>query len=91
MARPDEARQALAAAEATGAAPLHVAGDVALAWPPRSASSPLVLARGPELLHEELPDDLARILVASAVSGAAAVTGDSAAARRGRGRRRAHR
>jgi ATP/maltotriose-dependent transcriptional regulator MalT len=34
-----------------------------------------VLAHGPRLLHEELPDDLARIMVASAVSAASAVTG----------------
>jgi DNA-binding NarL/FixJ family response regulator len=75
MARPDEARQALAAAEATGALPLHVAGmSLALAAAAGELSS--VLARGPTLLHEELPDDLARILVASAVAAAAAVTGE---------------
>ncbi len=74
MARPDEARQALAAAEATGTLPLHVAGmSLALAAAVGDLSS--VLARGPALLHEELPDDLARILVASSVSAAAAVTG----------------
>ncbi|WP_203337688.1 helix-turn-helix transcriptional regulator [Nocardioides limicola] len=74
MARPDEAREALAAAEATGAAPLHVAG-MSLALAAAGGDLPPVLARGPELLQEELPDDLARILVASAVSAAAAVTG----------------
>jgi DNA-binding CsgD family transcriptional regulator len=75
MARPDEARQALAVAEATGALPLHVAGmSLALAAAVGELSS--VLARGPTLLHEELPDDLARILVASAVAAAAAVTGE---------------
>ena len=75
MARPDEARHALAAAEATGALPLHVAGmSLALAAAVGELSS--VLARGPTLLHEELPDDLARILVASAVAAAAAVTGE---------------
>jgi DNA-binding CsgD family transcriptional regulator len=75
MARPDEARQALAAAEATGAAPLHVAG-MSLALAAAVGELSPVLARGPALLHEELPDDLARILVASAVSAAAAVTGE---------------
>jgi DNA-binding CsgD family transcriptional regulator len=35
-----------------------------------------VLASGPPLLRSDLPDDLARILVASAVSGAAALTGE---------------
>ena len=74
MARPDQARRALAAAEATGTLPLHVAGmSLALAAAVGDLSS--VLAGGPALLHEELPDDLARILVASAVSAAAAVTG----------------
>lgn len=76
MARPDQARQALAAAEATGALPLHVAGmDLALAAATGEFST--VLARGPSMLHAELPDDLARILVASAVAAAAAVTGAS--------------
>ena len=36
---------------------------------------PAVLARGPQLLQEDLADDLARILAASAVSAAAALTG----------------
>lgn len=75
LARPDDARQALAAAEVTGAAPLHVAG-MSLALSAAGGELSPVLARGRELLHEELPDDLARILVASAVSAAAAVTGD---------------
>ena len=76
MARPDEAHRALAAAEATGAAPLHVAG-MSLALAAAEVEVAHVLARGPELLRAELPDDLARILVASAVSAAAAVTGKS--------------
>ena len=76
MARPDEARQALAAAEATGALPLHVAA-MSLALAAAAGDLSPVLARGPQLLHEELPDDLARILVASAVSAAAAVTGQA--------------
>jgi DNA-binding NarL/FixJ family response regulator len=75
MARPDEARQALAAAEATGAAPLHVAA-MSLALGASVGELSPVLARGPDLLHDELPDDLARILVACAVSAAAAVTGE---------------
>jgi DNA-binding CsgD family transcriptional regulator len=75
MARPDEARQALVAAEATGAAPFHVAA-MSLALAASVGELSPVLARGPELLRDELPDDLARILVASAVSAAAAVTGE---------------
>lgn len=75
MAAPDSARQALAAAEATGAAPLHVAA-MSLALAAAVGELSPVLARGPGLLHDELPDDLARILVASAVSAAAAVTGE---------------
>lgn len=75
MARPDEARQALAAAEATGAAPFHVAA-MSLALSAAAGELAPVLAGGPELLHAELPDDLARIIVASAVSAAAALTGD---------------
>ena len=76
MGRPDDARQALAAAEATGAAPIHVAA-MSLALAAAGCELSPVLARGRELLHDELPDDLARILVASAVSAAAAVTGES--------------
>jgi DNA-binding CsgD family transcriptional regulator len=75
MARPDEARQALAAAEATGAAPFHAAA-MSLALAASVGELSPVLARGPRLLRDELPDDLARILVASAVSAAAAVTGE---------------
>lgn len=75
MARPDEARQALAAAEDTGAAPFHVAA-MSLALAAAVGELAPVLARGPDLLRDELPDDLARILVASAVSAAAAVTGE---------------
>jgi len=74
MARHDEARRALAAAEATGAAPFHVAA-MSLAVAASVGELSPVLARGPQLLHDELPDDLARIMVASAVSAAAAVTG----------------
>ena len=74
LARPKEAQQALAAAQATGAAPLHVAG-MALCLAAAVGDFALVLDRGPHLLRTELPDDLARILVASAVTAAAAVTG----------------
>lgn len=76
MARPDEARQALAAAEATGAAPFHFAG-MSLALAAADGDISPVLDRGPQLLRQEMPDDLARILVASAVSAAAAVTGQA--------------
>ena len=75
MARPEEARQALALAEATGAAPVHVAAMSLCLAAARGELSP-VLARGPQLLRADLPDDLAGILVASAVSAAAAVTGE---------------
>jgi DNA-binding CsgD family transcriptional regulator len=77
LARPDEAREALAAAEATGAAPLHAAA-MSLAVAAAAGDVPPILARGPDLLRAALPDDLARILVASAVSAAAAVTGEAA-------------
>ena len=87
---PTRPAQALAAAEATGAAPLHVAA-MSLALAAAVGELSPVLARGPQLLREELPDDLARILVASAVSAAAAVTGERRAAGRGRGRGWAHR
>ncbi|CCH87016.1 Regulatory protein (modular protein) [Modestobacter italicus] len=76
MGRPDEARQALAAAEATGAAPVHVTA-MSLALTAACGGIRPVLARGRALLHDELPDDLARVLVASAVSAVAAVTGDT--------------
>jgi hypothetical protein len=74
MARPDEARRALTAAEATGALPVHVAA-MSLALTAAAGELSSVLVGGPGLLHDELPDDLARILVASAVSAAAAVAG----------------
>ncbi|KHL17090.1 AAA ATPase-like protein [Mumia flava] len=74
MARPEQARGALAAAESAGAAPFHVAA-MSLALEAAAGETSAVLDRGPQLLRAELPDDLARILVASAVSAAAAVTG----------------
>jgi DNA-binding CsgD family transcriptional regulator len=74
MARPDQARQALGAAEDTGAAPVHVAA-MSLVLAVSEGRLSAVLARGAQLLREELPDDLARILVASPVAAAAAVTG----------------
>ena len=75
MARPDLAREALAAAEATGALPLHVAAMSLVVAAAAGELSP-VLADGRRLLRSDLPDDLARVLVASAVSGAAALTGE---------------
>ncbi|MGK5682537.1 AAA family ATPase [Actinoplanes sp. URMC 104] len=75
MARPGEARRTLAAAEATGAAPAHVAA-MALVLAASTGDLGPVLEHGPALLRAELPDDLARILVASAMSAAAAVTGE---------------
>lgn len=77
MARPDEAREALAAAAGTGAAPLYV-DAMSLALSAAVGELAPVLTRGPAMLRAELPDDLARILVASAMSAAAAVTGDCA-------------
>ena len=77
LARPEEARQTLAAAQATGAAPLHVAG-MSLCLAAAVGDFPLVLDRGPQLMRAEPADVLVRILVASAVTAAAAVTGDSA-------------
>lgn len=74
MARPDEARLALAAAEATGAAPAHAAA-MSLVLDLTDGETSAVLARAPELLRSELPDDLAAILVATSASAAAAVTG----------------
>lgn len=75
MARPDEAHQALAAAEAAGAAPAHAAAmSLVLCLVDGEISD--VLARAPQLLRSELPDDLAGILVATSASAAAAVTGD---------------
>ncbi len=74
MARSDVAREALAAAEATGALPLHVAA-MSLAVSVAAGELSPALASGPQLLRSDLPDDLARILAASAVSGAAALTG----------------
>ncbi|MFE6645199.1 LuxR C-terminal-related transcriptional regulator [Nocardioides sp. NPDC057772] len=74
MARPEEARLALAAAEATGAAPAHAAA-MSLVLDLTDGETSTVLARAPGLLRSELPDDLAAILVATSASAAAAVTG----------------
>lgn len=77
LARPVEAEQAMAAARATGAMPLHVAAmSVALAGARGDLDT--VMAGAPELLRADLPDDLAGILVATAATAAAAVTGDRA-------------
>jgi hypothetical protein len=74
LARADVAREALAAAEATGELPLHVAAMSLVVSVAAGELSP-ALARGPGLLRPDLPDDLTRVLVASAVSAAAALTG----------------
>lgn len=76
MARPDAARLALDEAAATGAYRLHVAA-MSLAVAAAVGDVRTVLADGPDLLRSDLPDDLARILVASAISAAGAVTGDA--------------
>ena len=52
-------------------------------WPPQAASSRRTRRRS-GAAAEELPDDLARILVASAVSAAAAVTGEAGCSTRPR-------
>jgi DNA-binding CsgD family transcriptional regulator len=75
MARPDEAQRALEAAAAVGALPVHAAA-MSLVLAAARGETREVLADGPQLLHEDLPDDLARILVASAVSAAAAALGE---------------
>lgn len=74
MASAAAAAEALAAAEASGALPIHVAG-MSLALAAARGDVAAVLDRGPALLREELPDELAGVLVASAVAAAAAVTG----------------
>lgn len=76
LAQPDEARHALAAAEATGALRTHVAA-MALALDAAVGDLARVVTRGPAMLRDDVPDPLAGILLACAVSGAAAVTGDS--------------
>ncbi len=75
LARADDAREALTAAEATAALPLHVA-SMSLVLDAAAGELSSVLVRGRELLHGDLPDDLSRILVGSAMSAAAAVTGE---------------
>lgn len=75
MACPDLAREALAAAEATGELPFHTAA-MSLAVSMAAGDLAPVLAAGPDLLRSDLPDDLARTIAASVVSGAAALTGE---------------
>ena len=74
MARPAEARRALDEALATGALPLHVAA-MSLAVDAAAGELAPLLEQGPQLLRDDLPDDLSRVLVASAVSVGAALTG----------------
>ena len=66
--------EALTAAENTGAPPQLVTA-MTLSLAASVGELAPVLARGPGLMREDLPDDLTRIVVASAVSAAAAVTG----------------
>ena len=70
------ARQSLAAAEALGEAPQLTTGMV-LNLAASDGDVAAVLDRGRELMRSDLPDDLTRIVLASAVSGAAAVIGDA--------------
>lgn len=74
MAQLDDARETLAAAAAIGAAPQLVAA-MTLSLTSLVGDLAPVLARGPGLMREDLPDDITRTVVASAVSAAAAVTG----------------
>ncbi|HEU4547132.1 MAG TPA: AAA family ATPase, partial [Microlunatus sp.] len=74
MEQLDEARRALAAAAATGAVPQLVSA-MTLSLASSVGELTPVLDRGPGLMREDLPDDLTRVVVASAVSAAAAVTG----------------
>ncbi|ANC30764.1 LuxR C-terminal-related transcriptional regulator [Isoptericola dokdonensis] len=77
LARPDDADRALAAARATAALPLHVAA-MSLALAAAAGDVTTVLAQGPALLRTDDADDLVRILASSAVTAAAALTGDRA-------------
>ena len=74
MARPGEARQALDEARASAVLPVQVTA-MSLAVGATAGELAPILEHGPGLLHDHLPDDLSRILVASAVSAAAALTG----------------
>ncbi|MBC9225256.1 AAA family ATPase [Aeromicrobium sp. 636] len=76
LGRAQDARRAVEEARASGALPLHVEA-MSLALDVAGGDVRGVLEKGPEVLRADLPDDLARILVASAVTGAAAVTGAS--------------
>lgn len=68
-------RAALDTARATGGLPTHVAA-MSLALTAADADVETVLQEGPELLRAGLPDELAAILVSTAVTAAAAVAGD---------------
>ena len=76
MARPDEARRALEEARTTAALPVQVAA-MSMAVDVAAGELAPALEGGPRLLRDDLPDDLSRVLVASAVSGAAALTGQA--------------
>lgn len=70
----DAARRPLEEAAAVGAAPQLVTA-MTLSLAASAGDFGAVLERGPALMREELPDDMTRVVVASAVSAAAAVTG----------------
>jgi DNA-binding CsgD family transcriptional regulator len=74
MARPAVAREVLEVARASGVLPVHVEA-MSLAVGVAAGDIAPVLEAGPQLVRDGLPDDLSRILVASAVSGAAALAG----------------
>jgi DNA-binding CsgD family transcriptional regulator len=76
IAQLDDARKALAAAEAIGAAPQLVSA-MTMSLATMVGDLGPVLARGPGLMREDLPDDMTRTVAASAVSAAAAVTGQT--------------
>ncbi len=76
MAAIDDAREALAAAEAIGAAP-HLVAAMTLTLTAMDGDLASVLDRGPTLMRSDLPDDMTRTVVASVVSAAAAVTANT--------------
>ncbi|WP_159796304.1 helix-turn-helix transcriptional regulator [Puerhibacterium puerhi] len=74
LARPGDARAALAAAHHAGGAPVHTAA-MSAALSVGLDDIREVLDHASTLLDADHPDELSRLLAASAVSGAAAVTG----------------
>jgi len=74
LARDADARTALEQAREAGGLPLHTAA-MGLALAIAGGDVTRVMAEAPTLLRQPMPDELAAILVASATTGAAALTG----------------